>query len=91
MLKTYLYIPDHLDKKITKTAREQKKSKAEVVRETLEVGFESLERQKPDGVQVLLELADFAKKYKGQGPKDASLNHDYYLWGLPKKSTKTKP
>jgi hypothetical protein len=36
MLKTYLYIPEHLEKKINLKAEEEKRSKAEVIRETLE-------------------------------------------------------
>lgn len=91
MLKTYLYIPEHLEKKINRTAKAQKTSKAEVIRQTLEVGFESLEKQTPSGAEVLLKLAEFANKHKVKGPKDASINHDYYLWGLPKKNPKLKP
>lgn len=91
MLRTYLYIPEHLEKKITSKAKEEKKSKAEVIRQTLEAGFESMEKQKPNGAEVLLQLAEMAKKYKTKGLRDASVNHDYYLWGLPKKDTNIKP
>lgn len=91
MLKTYLYIPDCLEDKINRTAQLQKRSKAEVIRQTLEVGFESLEKQKSGGAEVLLKLVDFAKKQKVKGPRDASVNHDYYLWGLPKKNPNLKP
>lgn len=35
MLKTYLYIPDELNKRISQAAKDQKKSKAEVIREAL--------------------------------------------------------
>ena len=89
MLKTYLYIPEQLEKRIKLTAETQKKSKAEVIRQALEKG---LEAQKPGGAEVLLKLAAFAQKNKIRGPRDASINHDYYLWGLPKKnSKKNKP
>lgn len=91
MLKTYLYIPDHLNKKIDSTAKTQNRSKAEVIRQTLEAGFDSLEKQKPGGAEVLLKLAEFAKKQKIKGPRDGSINHDYYLWGLPKKNPNLKP
>ena len=90
MLKTYLYIPEDLEHKIVYTARTQKKSKAEVIREALKAGFKSLEDQKSGGAEVLLKLADKAKKYKVKGPRDASVNHDYYLWGLPKKNPRIK-
>ena len=91
MLKTYLYIPEYLGEKITQTARNQNKSKAEVIRVALEQGLDSLEKQRSGGAEVLLELAEFAKKNKVKGPRDASVNHDYYLWGLPKKDSKVKP
>lgn len=83
MLKTYLYIPDHIEERIVKTAREQKKSKAEVMRQALEKGIEIL--QEHGSAISLLKLAEIGKKYKIKGPKDGSINHDYYLWGLPKK------
>lgn len=41
MLKTYLYIPDDLNKKIEKTSKLNGKSKAEVIRTALEKGLES--------------------------------------------------
>lgn len=91
MLKTYLYIPEHLNKKIDYTAKAQNRSKAEVIRQTLDVGFDALEKQKSGGAEVLLKLAEFAKKQKIKGPKDGSTNHDYYLWGLPKKNPNLKP
>lgn len=91
MLKTYLYIPEQLEEKIKLFARTQRKSKAEIIRQTLEAGFNSLEKQKQGGAEVLLRLAELAQKYKVKGPKDASINHDYYLWGLPKKISKIKP
>lgn len=91
MLRTYLYIPDELEKKINYTAKQQKKSKAAVVRYALEAGFESIERQRPGGAEVLLRLAQIAKKYPVKGPRDASVNHDYYLWGFPKKDASIKP
>ncbi|MBI2616721.1 hypothetical protein HYW55_01145 [Candidatus Gottesmanbacteria bacterium] len=91
MLKTYLYIPDHLERKITVTAKHLRKSKAEVIRQALEEGFNAIEKQKSGGAEVLLQLAEIGKKYKLKGPRDASINHDYYLWGLPKKNPRIKP
>lgn len=40
MLKTYLYIPDELNKKIEQTSKLNGKSKAEVIRIALEDGLE---------------------------------------------------
>lgn len=85
MLKTYLYIPDQLEKQIKQSARAQKKSKAEVMRTALKEGLNVLEKQKTGGAEILLKLAEIAKKHKVKGPKDLSKNHDYYLWGGVKK------
>lgn len=91
MLKTYLYIPDHLEEKIRQTARMQKKSKAELMRQALEEGISNLTKKQVGGAEVLLELAELARKHNIKGPKDAAINHDYYLWGLPKKNPRIKP
>lgn len=84
MLKTYLYIPDHLNEKITSTAKAQKRSKAEVIRQALEKGMGAVKVQSNAGVEVLFELAKLGKKYKLKGPKDLSANLDKYLWGIEK-------
>lgn len=89
MLRTYLYIPEHLQEKINYTARSQNKSKAEVIRQAIHKGLEATE-PKSGGAEVLLKLAELAKKQGVKGPRDASVNHDYYLWGLPKKNSRTK-
>lgn len=86
MLRTYLYIPDHLNKEIGKVAKEQKKSKAAVIREALEKGLEPTE-SKTNSAQALLDLAEMAKRIptKGKVPKDFSINMDYYTWGGEKR------
>lgn len=91
MLKTYLYLPEHLDEKINQTAQNQNKSKAEVIRQALEEGLSSLEEKGKGGAEVLLKLAQWAKKNNVKGPRDGSVNHDYYLWGFPKKDPRIKP
>ncbi len=91
MLKTYLYIPEQLGEKIAYTAKALKKSKAEVIRTALQEGLTALDKKKAGGAEILLKIADIAKKNKVKGPKDGSINHDYYLWGLPKKNPKIKP
>lgn len=91
MLKTYLYVPEELKEKIIRTAKAQNKSKAEIMRQALREGIESLRRKQASGAEVLLELAELAKKNHVSGPKDGSINHDYYLWGFPKKDPKIKP
>lgn len=85
MLRTYLYIPDHLEKQINQAVQAQKKSKAEVLRQALEKGLERLV-PKAGGAETLLKLAEIGRKYNIKGPKDLSINHDYYLWGGKKRS-----
>ena len=82
MLKTYLYVPEELAKKITQTAKAQNKSKAEVIRQALEKGLkEGFKNQGNAGLEVLFKLAELGKKYKLRGPKDSSARMDEYLWG----------
>lgn len=46
MLKTYLYIPEQLNRKIEKTSKLNGKSKAEVIRTAIEEGLESNKNDK---------------------------------------------
>lgn len=88
MLKTYLYIPENLEEKITLAAKTQNKSKAEVIRQAIQKGLETIERG--SGAEVLLKIAALAKKHHVKGPRDLSINHDYYLWGGRKKNPAVK-
>ncbi len=91
MLKTYLYLPEELNNNLTKLALAQNKSKAQALREAIKEGLSVLEKKQHKGAEVLLGLAKMAKKYNVKGPRDASINLDYYLWGLPKRDTNIKP
>lgn len=42
-------------------------------------------RKKLSGVEILLKMAESAKKHNLTGPRDLSYNHDHYLYGAPKK------
>jgi len=81
MLKTYLYIPDHLEKKVKQTAKIQKKSKAEVMRQALATGIEAVQHQGTASVEVLFKIAELGKKNKVKGPRDAIERFDEYLYG----------
>ena len=81
MLKTYLYIPEQLEKKIVYTAKTQKKSKAEIIRRALEKGIIIVQQQNTASAQVLLKLTELGKKYKIQGSKNSSQHIDELLWG----------
>lgn len=91
MLKTYLYIPEQLEKRINHAAKINKLSKAATIRNVLQEGLDAFEMKQSSGVEVLFKIAGLAKEYNLKGPRDASVNHDYYLWGLPKKNPKLKP
>jgi len=81
MLRSYIYLPDELGRKIKRTAKLQKKSRAQVVREALEKGITSMQREQGASAEVLLKLAKLAEKYTIRGPKDLSANLDKYTWG----------
>lgn len=81
MLKTYLYIPSHLEERINRTAKLQKKSKAEVMRQALEKGIGAVQNQGNASVEVLFKLAELGKRNKVKGPKDAVERFDEYLYG----------
>lgn len=81
MLKTYLYIPDHLEKQISQAVQIQKKSKAEILRQALERGIVSMHNQGTASAQALLKLRDLGKRYDLRGPQDSSERIDELLWG----------
>ena len=81
MLKTYLYIPEHLEEKIILTAKTQNKSKAEIIRQALEKGIKIVQHQGNASIDVLFKLEKLGKKYKIKGPKDAVEHFDNYLYG----------
>lgn len=85
MLKTYLYIPEQLERKIKITAEAQNKSKAEVIRQALEKGISSVVVQGAVSAQSLLRIAEVGERHKPKGPKDLSANLDDYLWGIKQK------
>ncbi len=81
MLKTYLYIPEHLEQKIKLTAQIQNRSKAEVIRLALEKGINAVTQQGTASANILLKLADLGKQHKLQGPTNSSVQMDDLLWG----------
>ena len=71
--------------------RKHKKSKAEIIRTALNKGLNIWNTEHNSGAEVLLRLVELGKKHNVKGPRDASVNHDFYLWGLPKKNPRLKP
>mgnify|MGYP001618200488 CR=1 FL=1 len=82
MLKTYLYVPDELNREINLLVKMQKASKAEVIRLVLKAGVAQIKNKKTGGAEILLKLAEMGKKIRAKGPKDLSANLDKYLWGI---------
>ena len=69
MLKTYLYIPDDLNRKIEKTSKLNGKSKADVIRAALEEGLErgskaSKKLKRQEYIQKLLTIKGDWFNYK---------------------------
>lgn len=79
MLKTYLYLPEKLDREIKRAAKTQKKSKAEILRLAIEKGLETVQQKGSAG--SLLVLAEIGRKGNLKGPKDSSQRIDELLWG----------
>lgn len=80
MLKTYLYLPEQLDEKISETAKSEGRSKAEVIRQALTRGLDIAQKEKVGGAESLLKLAEIGKKFKLRGKHDSS-RMDELLWG----------
>ena len=85
MYRTYIYLPEELKYEIEATAQSQKKSKAEVIRKALESGLKKTKTNPPNSAAALVKMAKMAEKLGGGGPKDLSINHDYYTWGGEKR------
>lgn len=61
----------------------QKKSKAEIIRKTLDKNIKKSKRTEGKihpSVQTMLDIAELGKKHNVRGPKDLSENMDKYLW-----------
>lgn len=86
MQRISVHIPDETRKRINIVAKVKSETEAEVIREALDKGLKVI-HPKSTSAQALLDLAEMAKKIptKGKVPKDASINHDYYLWGGDKR------
>lgn len=77
MIRTQIYLPKELYRNIEIVAKQEKKPKAQVIRESLE---RALERKAETIGEALGKLIDVGKKFHLHGPKDLSTNHDKYLY-----------
>lgn len=86
MQRISVYIPEDTRIRINLAAKAKSKAEAEIIRDALHEGLRIL-HPKSRSAQALLDLAKMAEKIptRGKVPKDASINHDYYLWGGEKR------
>lgn len=86
MQRISVHIPTELRRRIEIVARAKNKVESELIREALDKGLNII-YPKSSSAQALLDLAKMAEKIptRGKVPKDASINHDYYLWGGEKR------
>lgn len=78
MIRTQIYLPKTLYQEVDLIAKEEKKTKAQVIRESLEHALKT--RKKETIGEALGKLIDAGKKFHLRGPKDLSTNHDKYLY-----------
>lgn len=86
MQRISVHIPTDLRRRINIVAKAKSKVESEVIREALDKGLKVI-LPESSSAQALLDLAKMAEKIptKGKVPQDASINHDYYLWGGEKR------
>ena len=86
MQRISVHIPDETRKMINLVVKAKSKNESEIIREALDKGLNII-YPKSNSAQALLDFAKMAEKIptRGKVPKDASINHDYYLWGGEKR------
>lgn len=86
MQRISVYIPTETKRRIYLVAKAKNQAESEVIRDALDEGLKTIQ-PKAGSAQALLDLAEMAEKIptKGKVPPDASINHDYYLWGGEKR------
>ena len=82
MIRTQIYLDEHVHKDLVILAKQQKESMAKIARDILKEGIAKKRRIDTSGKEVLKKL--LAMKVSG-GPSDLSENLDHYLYGGSKK------
>jgi predicted DNA-binding protein len=90
MFRTNVYLTKEQREEINRRAAIAKRPKAAVLRDVIEEGLKAMPSQTSNSAEVLLKMAEEAKKFRGSGPKDLSINHDYYIWGGQKRDPKAQ-
>lgn len=81
MIRKQIYIGEETEKKLKDAALLHKVSEAVIVREALEEYLKKKLHKKLKKENPLKKLVGLFS----DGPKDGSVNHDFYLYGSPKK------
>lgn len=80
MIRKQLFLDEDLDRALKGVAKSTGRSEAAVVRDALRAYLaERLRRPATDPWLTLVGMVD------GEGPTDAAINHDHYLYGAPKR------
>ena len=82
MLRTNVYLTEDQERAIRARAAVNKKPKAEVLRELINVGLKATPLQGSTSADVFMRLGQVAEQFRGRGtaPKDLSTNLDKYTW-----------
>lgn len=78
MIATTLYLPADVYRKVGVVAEQQKKPKAQVIREAV---VKAVERVQPDPLATKKFVDALTKLQFYGGVKDLAKNHDKYTWG----------
>lgn len=78
MKRTQLNLDEKTYYHLVSYARREKTSLSEAARKLIS---KQITQEYPNAKTALLGLAELGKKLKIKMPKDASVNHDYYLYG----------
>lgn len=82
MKRTYLYLPDPLDRAVSQAARELHQKRSQVMREALSRGLKTMHGGKSTSAKALAKLVQQARKTNITPPLPSNLasNHNEYIW-----------
>ena len=82
MLRTNVYLTEEQERAIRIRATINKKPKAKILRDLINVGLNTTPVQGPSSADIFMSLGQVAEQFRGKGtaPKDLSTNMDKYTW-----------
>lgn len=82
MIRTQIYLTEQQVKILKEHSFTNEETLSQIIRDLIEKEFFKPKQTKRQNIgDVLLEMADEAKKLNAKGPKDLSSNVDRYLYG----------